>query len=47
MARPRIPKTRFRCFVKAVRATIHIDIDLDGATGNARGDIARIDIIFD
>ena len=47
MIRPKVPSNRSQCFVKAARATINLNTDLDGAVGDARGDIAKVDIILD
>ncbi len=47
VARPGVPSTRSRYSVKSVEATINLDIAPDDAAGDARGDIAEVDIMLD
>ncbi len=47
VARPGVFSIRSRYSVKAAGVTINIDIGPDGAAGDARGDIAEVDIMLD
>ncbi len=47
MARPGVFSTRSQCSVKVAEAMINLDIAPDGVAGDARGDIAKVDIMLD
>ncbi len=47
MARPGVSNTRSLCSVKAAKATMNLDSVPNDAAGDVRGDIAKVDIIFD
>lgn len=41
------PNARSQCSMKAVRATINLDYDPDGVAGDAKSDIAEVNVVFD
>ncbi len=47
VARPEVPSTRSRYSVKDEKATINLDSDPDGVAGDARDNIAKVNIMFD